>query len=197
MTTEELEKSLRLQADVIFRPNSTVPLAEILLAPSGNTFVIPFWNLLPFSRGEIHITSLDPLDYPSVNANFFQLPIDTYVNAAAAIIIRKYFATPPLSEHAIAETTPSFDAVPANAGFRDERWATWMKSVYNSNNHPIATCGMRSQELGGVVDSQGRLYGTKNVRIVDASIMPMQISGHLSATVYALAEKIADKMVGQ
>jgi choline dehydrogenase-like flavoprotein len=51
-------------------------------------------------------------------------------------------------------------------------------------------------ELGGVVDTTGKVYGTRNVRIVDASIMPTQISGHLSATVYALAEKIANDMVG-
>jgi choline dehydrogenase-like flavoprotein len=138
-TTEELERALRLQADVVFAPNSTVPLAEILLAPSANSFVVPFWNLLPFSRGEIHIISSNPLDYPRINANFFQLPIDTYVNAAAAIIVRKYFATAPLSEYATAEVSPNFTTVPADAGFRDERWAEWIKSVYNSNNHPLAT----------------------------------------------------------
>ena len=44
----------------------------------------------------------------------------------------------------------------------------------------------------GVVDSHLRVYGTSNLRIVDASIMPLQISGHLSSTLYAVAEKAAD-----
>ena len=54
---------------------------------------------------------------------------------------------------------------------------------------------MLSRELGGVVDSEGRVYGTGNVRVVDASVFPTQISGHLSASVYAVAGKIADAIL--
>lgn len=49
-----------------------------------------------------------------------------------------------------------------------------------------------SRELGGVVDSEHRVYGTSNVRVVDASVMPFQINGHVTATLYALAERAAD-----
>jgi choline dehydrogenase-like flavoprotein len=56
---------------------------------------------------------------------------------------------------------------------------------------------MLSRELGGVVDDEGKVYGTGNVRVCDASIFPTQISGHLSASVYALAGKIADAILGK
>ena len=49
-----------------------------------------------------------------------------------------------------------------------------------------------SRELGGVVDPEVRVYGTANVRVVDASIFPTQISGHTTATLYAIAERVAD-----
>lgn len=36
------------------------------------------------------------------------------------------------------------------------------------------------------------VYGTTNVRVVDASIFPFQVCGHLSSTLYAIAEMAAD-----
>lgn len=51
---------------------------------------------------------------------------------------------------------------------------------------------MMSRELGGVVDENLKVYGTRNVRVVDASIIPMQVTGHLASTVYAVAARGAD-----
>ncbi|KAF7338955.1 Glucose oxidase [Mycena venus] len=58
--------------------------------------------------------------------------------------------------------------------------------------HPIGTATMMRRELGGVVDAQLKVYDTHNVCVVDASILPMQLSAHLSASVYGVAEKAAD-----
>lgn len=56
---------------------------------------------------------------------------------------------------------------------------------------------MMARSLGGVVDSNLIVYGTSNVRVVDASILPFQIDGHLTSTLYAVAEKAADVMKGR
>lgn len=56
---------------------------------------------------------------------------------------------------------------------------------------------MMSRDLGGVVDPELRVYGTWNVRVVDASVIPLQISGHLTATLYALAERASDIIIGR
>ena len=49
---------------------------------------------------------------------------------------------------------------------------------------------MAPQNLGGVVDPQLKVYGTANVRVIDASIFPMTIGATIQATVYAIAEKV-------
>lgn len=51
---------------------------------------------------------------------------------------------------------------------------------------------MLPRELGGVVDSRVKVYGTRNVRVVDASILPMHMTGHTMAPVYAVAERAAE-----
>ena len=56
---------------------------------------------------------------------------------------------------------------------------------------------MMSRDLGGVVDAELRVYGTQNVRVVDASVIPLQISGHLTATLYAVAERASDIIMRQ
>ncbi|GJJ13609.1 hypothetical protein Clacol_007865 [Clathrus columnatus] len=58
-----------------------------------------------------------------------------------------------------------------------------------SDEELIRTIPMASRELGGVVDSNLIVYGTKNLRVVDAGIFPTQLSTMPQASVYAVAEK--------
>jgi choline dehydrogenase-like flavoprotein len=51
---------------------------------------------------------------------------------------------------------------------------------------------MMPKELGGVVDSRLKVHGTRNLRVVDPSVFPMETLGNIQATVYAVAEKAAD-----
>lgn len=51
---------------------------------------------------------------------------------------------------------------------------------------------MMSKDLGGVLDSNLKVYGTRNVRVIDASVLPFQTSGHLTSTLYAITERLAD-----
>jgi choline dehydrogenase-like flavoprotein len=52
------------------------------------------------------------------------------------------------------------------------------------------TAAMASRSLGGVVDSSLKVYGTSNLRVVDASVLPLLVGAHLQATVYAISERV-------
>lgn len=55
-----------------------------------------------------------------------------------------------------------------------------------STFHGCGTCAM-----GTVVDTDLRVKGVQNLRVVDASVLPISIGAHIQAAVYALAEQSA------
>ncbi|CAL3962884.1 unnamed protein product [Diplocarpon coronariae] len=64
-----------------------------------------------------------------------------------------------------------------------------IQSGIRTEFHDTGTTSMMPLELGGVVDTRLRVYGTKSLRIVDAGIFPLVPAAHLQAPVYAVAEK--------
>lgn len=188
-----LETIYQSQADMII--NKKAPIVELFYDTGYPDMVgVLVWNLLPFSRGTVKITSTDPFIKPQINVNYFAVDMDTTIQAASSKLVRKLFKTAPLSGLTTGETIPGFSAVPDpnNNGGSDTEWKQWVKNTYGPVNHPVGTCAMMRQDLGGVVDGHLKVYGAQNVRIVDASIMPTQISAHLSSTLFGIAEKVAD-----
>ena len=59
--------------------------------------------------------------------------------------------------------------------------------------HPVGTCKMGPpSDTESVVDASGRLHGSENVFVADASIMPTIPRANTQLAVIAIAERIAD-----
>ncbi|KAF9043199.1 glucose oxidase [Panaeolus papilionaceus] len=186
-----LQTMYQIQADLIINKNA--PVAEIF-SDTGfpDTLGLLVWNLLPFSRGSVKIKNTDPFQKPTINVNYFAIDFDMDVQINAARLGRKILSTAPMSSLSAGETSPG-GQVPDNAQRgSDASWKTWIQNNFNAVSHPIGTAAMMRRSLGGVVNAQLKVYDTTNVRVVDASMMPMQVSAHLSATLYGVAEKAAD-----
>ena len=142
--------------------------------------------LKPLSRGVITINTTDPTAAPVFDYGTFTHPTDIDVAVQSFKKLRDFMSSGPILETGAVETYPganvTTDAQIAAAirGFATSTWA-----------HPTCSCAMMPLKLGGVVDSQLRVYGVTGLRIVDASIMPMIPGSHTSSTVYAVAEKVS------
>lgn len=109
----------------------------------------------------------------------------------------------PLASHLVRDANGNLVVIPNMA----ERGLVFPKTLDEAKKlvetatvteyHPIGTCAMLPREKGGVVDTELRVYGTGNVRVVDASIFPTHVQGNIVSLVYAVAEKAADVIKGE
>ena len=59
-------------------------------------------------------------------------------------------------------------------------------------HHASCTCAIGTRENHGVVNSNFEVYGTKNLRIVDASVFPKIPGFFIVSSVYMIAEKASE-----
>ena len=66
-----------------------------------------------------------------------------------------------------------------------------IQGLTETDYHPCGTCRMGDPEKG-VVDSQMKVYGVGNLRVVDGSILPKIVSANLNAPIQMIAHRAAD-----
>ncbi|KZV81339.1 alcohol oxidase [Exidia glandulosa HHB12029] len=140
----------------------------------------------PFSRGSIHINSSNPLVQPVINLNTYGLDIDRKIMIAGSKLVRKIVATDEYKPFIVANVVPSQDEP------TDDEWNEYLTQRTALPAHACCTVAMMPKDLDGVVDSKLVVYGTSNLRVVDASVFPFQLGTHIMATIYTIAEHAAD-----
>ena len=158
--------------------------------PEGGNWITLFAMLShPFSRGSVHISSSDAAVKPKIHFGYYTHPLDLEVHARHIQVLEKLASTAPLSEY-IKKNGARLPLNSGNASLAEAK--ELIKGYSTTNYHPCGTCSIMPESMGGVVDSSLRVYGTKNVRVADAAIMPIIPRGNIITTVYAVAEKAAD-----
>ena len=170
-------------AYLIRKAVTPVPVPE--LEPGKN---VTFCAMLshPLSRGSVHIKSPKADEKPAVTFNYYRNPFDLEVHACHMLVLQalaQNSALAPMIKADGARWPPQLDLESAKR---------FLRETATTNYHPCGTCSMTPEKDGGVVDPRLRVYGTTNVRVVDASIFPIIPRGNIISTVYAVAEKCAD-----
>ncbi|OBZ73527.1 Oxygen-dependent choline dehydrogenase [Grifola frondosa] len=194
-----LRKQYELQLEHLAQkvPSLEIVLGPGLIAPSGvpdpnkKHVSLCFGLNAPFSRGTIHIASNDPLAQPVIDPHVFEQPYDLRSMVELVKFNRRLAKTEPLKS-IFAEK----EVYPGPQVETDEQIAEWLKGAVGTTFHTVGTCSMLPLEDGGVVDHRLKVHKTTNIRVVDASIIPLHIGSHTQAMVYALGEQAADIIKG-
>ncbi|EIM87885.1 alcohol oxidase [Stereum hirsutum FP-91666 SS1] len=190
------EKQLAAQRDLFVDPS--VPDFELVMLPGLNDatlttdpskeyLTISFNSIRPFSRGRVHISSSNASELPEIDVNY--LGFDAFdvamMAAGASFVVDKLAQTSPLSDYIDTVLRPLTNST-------DDDLAQFVRSSVFSVWHPCGSTSMLPADQGGVVDSQLKVYGTENIRVADAGIIPVEVGTHTMATVYANALKAAE-----
>lgn len=158
---------------------------------TGNYMTIIAMLSYPFSSGNSHIPSSNPSTPPEIKFNYLQHPLDVELLSRHVIQIGRILSLPMLSAQLKHGGNTLSNGFPRQA--KDvEEIDEYLRQFAATNYHPAGTCAMMSEDFCGVVDESLKVYGTANLRICDASIIPILPRGNILSTVYALAEKGAD-----
>ncbi|KAH6674843.1 choline dehydrogenase-like protein [Halenospora varia] len=151
------------------------------------------YTLKPLSRGTVNIASTDPLANPLIDYRSLSDPIDLETTLLLLLKARSLFSQPSMTILGPTEVTPGSNITDLDA----LRTVLKNSMIGPSNAHQCCTLAMADRELGGVVDSELRVYGVKGLSVVDVSRFTMQLGTAPSATVYAAAEKAAEIIKGR
>ncbi|KAI0433772.1 oxidoreductase [Xylaria sp. FL1042] len=142
----------------------------------------------PLSRGTVHIVSNDFNEAPEIDPKYLSDPLDREVLARHVMYIGSIANSAPLSSVLKQPLEPSLLAYIADV----DAAKRYIEARAISMWHPAGTCSMLPEHIGGVVDPSLRVHGVGNLRVVDASVVPLLPPGNLQSTVYAIAERAAD-----
>ena len=146
-------------------------------------------NIRPTSRGEINIVSNNINDYPKIKMNYLSTEDDRLVAAQGLKLVRKIMLeTEVFKKYEPEEYRPGLHIQ------NDEELVKAGSDFTQTIFHPVGTCKM-GQDDGAVVDDRLKVYGIKNLRVVDASIMPNITSGNTNAPTIMIAEKASDMIL--
>jgi choline dehydrogenase len=161
------------------------------LAPDAEAIFLMANPVLPRSEGELVLASADPDVHPNIRMNYYDDPHDMKVMLAAVrqtLDIAAHWPGnrkigPVLMPPFLAEKYGHVSGEKPSDALLEDLALHFSLTVY----HHTCTC-----RIGNVVDPRLRVFGVRQLRVADASVMPNVTSGNTNAPSIMIGEKAAE-----
>jgi len=144
----------------------------------------------PRSRGAITLRSADPKAPPRVSYNLLTDPWDVEEARRGFRLLEEFLDHPPLGDELGSRILPGRQLI------EDDEIDAYIRQAAHTTAHPMGSCRM-GVDSDAVVDTQCRVRGMEGLRVVDVSVLPVQLSGNPHGTAVMLGDRIGDAMLGR
>ncbi|TGS14338.1 FAD-binding protein [Mesorhizobium sp. M2E.F.Ca.ET.209.01.1.1] len=150
-------------------------------------------NLRPTSRGTVVVSSADPTAAPVIRPNYLSTEEDRQVAADAIRVTRRL-----MKQNALRHLQPEEYLPGPSVGEEAQALAKAAGDIGTTIFHPVGTAKMgRTSDHDAVVDASLRVIGLDGLRVIDASVMPLIVSGNTNTPTAMIAMKGADIILNQ
>jgi choline dehydrogenase-like flavoprotein len=159
------------------------PAALALAQHSGVTFLC--YQIRPTTKSSVHISGRLPGNKPIIDVHVLEEEVDRRATAPTLATVRQLFSKLPLADYVLDEDFPG-----PSVSSPDEV-VDYARETGGGIFHAAGSCAMGPND-DDVVDPQLRVRGVTGLRVVDASVMPVQLAGNMAAPTMAVAWTAAD-----
>ena len=147
------------------------------------------YPIRPATASSVHASGPDPAAPPIIDARFLETEADRAAVAPVLGIVRDLLATTPVADLIAGEEFPGPGvATPADTVAYSLNTGT---GIY----HAVGSAAMGPDD-GDVTDPRLRVRGVEALRIADASVLPVQVSGNTAAPAMLVGYRAAGFILG-
>lgn len=152
--------------------------------PRTDGYTILPTQVRPESRGFLLIDGENPYGPPIIDPQYLSTETDRSIMVKACRKALEVLEQPAFDEYRLTIHCPS-------QRDSDDALLRHIQQSAECVYHPVGTCRMGNDDMA-VTDARLKVHNIENLRIADASVMPVITSGNTNAPVIMIGEKAAD-----
>ena len=156
-------------------------------ARHGGHYILGVHMMQPRARGQLSLTSADPLAKPRLDFRYLADPFDLQRYRHGLRLADSVLRSDPFRELGAKRISPTPAALDSDPALDD-----YIHTHLGTSIHMSGTCQMGPvADNNAVVDQHGRVHGVQGLRVADTSIMPAVVRRCPHPTAIMIGERIA------